>query len=841
MSISQDINEITVKYAKGGVTNDVNAILLNKSGQTIPVGAKKFALTTSTVNPSYIKSYSVTRSSSQYAGEGSTISNGEIWYGDALSASATAADATTSYTEWVPASILNPTFTDVSDITLKVNNPNNFAVTLHYKISTASSYTSTSINANSNAYLSGTAGATYQCYFTASKSRTKTVTTYSVSKSWTSLTVDGNEAITFTGSASPVQSTETGTLTSSTQSYVMPYKIVLTKNTNIASISLTYYPFNSSTQTTVTTANTYYGKANSAYSWTATAGDYYFVNSSNASGSGTMNEAKTISPTATAGYYAVSITSSNGTPYWGTAANPTASDAVVVQYGSTLHYRIKPKNYYIYGTTKSGSTSADAQVLVNSDNFTFSSKIPGTSSSITSPTATKAYNCSLGYYTIKMSLTNGGATVKNSTSGSYAASAVVQYGQPVYYRLKPNSYYFYTNSGTNYLPSGSGYESNLTVNTSNFTLSTVAGPSSSPGTMTTKSMGSCTAGYYKLNVSTSNGKVWYSKTSTSGTTYPSLTSLVIQYGSTAYLGIRGNTYYYYNNILTGGCGTLTAVRENYTLDISNFTFSSTDPGTSDSITTPTASKTLDACVKYATYKLTKGSGSNYTITCTRTACLATGSTTSTSLSSGATIYEGDLIGIECKASTMYKVSSSSCTHNGSAKSVNTTNYWTTNSSRDGWTTTTSSSSSTGIKACNNYSIPGVSGAVSVSMSVAAMNYTYHGFTTVVSSEIKGNSSTSITPFGNTGVSKLNYYPTNYIKLNGDIHMSSDAYNYDGTVLGGMDFWCSVTHASLSRSHRLYNNSSSTTQPTSIQIVLQTSGGGGLYKSYVQLWGVQVPE
>jgi hypothetical protein len=190
---------------------------------------------------------------------------------------------------------------------------------------------------------------------------------------------------------------------------------------------------------------------------------------------------------------------------------------------------------------------------------------------------------------------------------------------------------------------------------------------------------------------------------------------------------------------------------------------------------------------------------------------------------------------------MYKVSSSSCTHNGSAESVNESDYWTTNSSRNGWTTTTSSSSSTGIKACNNYYITGVAGAVSVSMSVAAMNYTYHGFTTVVSSEIGKNSSTSITPFGNTGVSKLNYYPTNYIKLNGDIHMSSDAYNYDGTVLGGMDFWCSVTHASLSRSHRLYNNSSATTQPTSIQIVLETSGGGGLYKSYVQLWGVQVPE
>lgn len=106
-----------------------------------------------------------------------------------------------------------------------------------------------------------------------------------------------------------------GTLTSATQSYVMPYKITLTKNTNIASISLTYYSFNSSSQTTVTAAGTYYGKVNSAYSWTATAGDYYFVNSSNARGSGIMNGAKTISPTATAGYYAVSITSSNGTPY----------------------------------------------------------------------------------------------------------------------------------------------------------------------------------------------------------------------------------------------------------------------------------------------------------------------------------------------------------------------------------------------------------------------------------------------------------------------------------------------------------------------------------------------
>lgn len=180
---------------------------------------------------------------------------------------------------------------------MQVNNPNAFAVTLHYKVSSASSYTTVSISANSNTTLSSlTAGATYQCYFTASKSRTKTVTTYSVNKSWTSLTVDGNEAITFTGSASPVQSTETGTLTSATQSYVMPYKITLTKNTNVSSISLIYYPFNGSTQTEVTTAGIYYGKASSPYSWTATAATGY--NISSGSGSGTLSGAITIAPTA---------------------------------------------------------------------------------------------------------------------------------------------------------------------------------------------------------------------------------------------------------------------------------------------------------------------------------------------------------------------------------------------------------------------------------------------------------------------------------------------------------------------------------------------------------------
>ena len=76
----------------------------------------------------------------------------------------------------------------------------------------------------------------------------------------------------------------------------MPYKITFTKNTNISSISLTYYSFNSSSQTTVTAAGTYYGKASSAYSWTATAATEY--NISSGSGSGTLSSAITIAPTA---------------------------------------------------------------------------------------------------------------------------------------------------------------------------------------------------------------------------------------------------------------------------------------------------------------------------------------------------------------------------------------------------------------------------------------------------------------------------------------------------------------------------------------------------------------
>lgn len=211
------------------------------------------------------------------------------------------------------------------------------------------------------------------------------------------------------------------------------------------------------------------------------------------------------------------------------------------------------------------------------------------------------------------------------------------------------------------------------------------------------------------------------------------------------------------------------------------------------------------------------------------------------LSNGSTVYYGDVLSITQELNTSYLGSykMSSSTISGGTTSI-TTYYQTTNSSRNGWTTTTSSSSSTGLLQCKTGTLT-VTGNVTCNVTYEATSWTYHGFTTVKSSEIGKSSSTTFSPFGSTGVSRLNYYPTTSIKVNGDLHLSSTSSNFDGTILGGFNVSRSMKYAGLSRTNTLRNNSGSTTQPTSIQMKLESGSGGGSYKSYAQIWGVQVQE
>lgn len=329
--VSSDLTGILLQYGDDTPIN-ITALQVQEGDNTpVAVWAEEYTLSITKTNPGYIKSAIVNRTASQY-GHGATgeLSNGAtLYYGDTLTAAATAADTTTSYTEWVPAAIADPTFTNKTDTSVQVNNPNAFAVTLYYKLSTASSYTSVAIAASSNTTLSGlTAGSEYEFYFTASKSRTKTVTTYSVTKSWASLTVDSNESITFTGAASPVESTESSTLTSNTASYTMPYKITLTKNANVASISLTYTKVGASSRTTVRTAGTYYAEALSYFNWSATAVTGYVLDHSSGQ-SWIVNEC-TIAPIASRQTFTITF-ALGGSNYgsWSTAS-------IAVEYGDTI-------------------------------------------------------------------------------------------------------------------------------------------------------------------------------------------------------------------------------------------------------------------------------------------------------------------------------------------------------------------------------------------------------------------------------------------------------------------------------------------------------------------------
>lgn len=222
-------------------------------------------------------------------------------------------------------------------------------------------------------------------------------------------------------------------------------RIILTKNTHIKTISLTYVDGLSETSKTVTDAGTYYAKNNSDYSWSATAEDYCYI-TSDSSGSGTLSGNIAISPTADYGYYTVSLNAiTNATAYVNTSASGY-SGSVTAKYGSTIYTQVKPNNCHFYtisGNSYLPSSPYTNSYTLNSTNFILSSTTPATSTTASNtPTAVKSLGGSVtaAFYKVTLSVTNG--TV---TSG---ATTTIQYGNSISYTAKGNSKYYYVNKTT---------------------------------------------------------------------------------------------------------------------------------------------------------------------------------------------------------------------------------------------------------------------------------------------------------------------------------------------------------------------------------------------------------
>ena len=542
--VSSDLTGILLQY---GDDTPINITALQvQEGDNAPVAvwAEEYILSITKTNPGYIKSAIVNRTASQY-GHGATgeLSNGAtLYYGDTLTAAATAADTTTSYTEWVPSYISKPTFTNKTDTSVQVNNSNAFAVTLYYKVSGTSSYSSVAIAANSNTTLSGlTAGSEYVFYFTASKSRTKTVTTYSVTKSWASLTVDSNESITFTGSASPVESTETGTLTSSTQSYVMPYKITLTKNNNVSSISLVFYPFNDHAQTEVTAAGTYYGKANTPYSWTATAATEY--NISSGSGSGTLSSAVTIAPTASRKTFSITFAKT------GTSDSAwNSSTAITAEYGDYIQRSGSTVTVYKWDAT---STARATRTFNNGTNAAYTY---GTATYTNAPTTKTQLNRSSTYavsaaqdwarktFTITFALggSNYGSWSKSSITAQYGDTISRSGDVVTIYKWDATS--TARDSSTFANGSATGYTYSVSYNTP-------TSPITAAQTMTATT--SRTANDYNITITKNTGisTIYYKVNGASSwTSTTASTTVSAKYASTVYWYAKAATEYNGNNV-----------------------------------------------------------------------------------------------------------------------------------------------------------------------------------------------------------------------------------------------------------------------------------------------------
>lgn len=294
--------------------------------------ASKFTQTITLSNGSYVKSWSVSRGTSpeESATTGviasGTTSGGSVtvYLNDTLTSSATAAD--TSYSDWNFTSLSAPTVTTRTHTSVTVKNNNAYPCTLYWGTSIGATTYSKPIGASATIDVTSNINAGTIYFFTVKSRQSRTKYTYSVSKSWSSRTVDGANTLTITGSRT--STTEDGsTIASSSTTFTTPYLITLNKNDNVSSISLTYYD-NSNTQQTVTSAGSYYGKWSTAYSWTATPATGY--NISSGSGSGTLTGNITISPTASLKTFTITVNLSGSyiSFYRGvmTATNSTHSD-----------------------------------------------------------------------------------------------------------------------------------------------------------------------------------------------------------------------------------------------------------------------------------------------------------------------------------------------------------------------------------------------------------------------------------------------------------------------------------------------------------------------------------
>lgn len=421
---------------------------------------------------------------------------------------------------------------------------------------------------------------------------------------------------------------------------------------------------------------------------------------------------------------------------------------------------------------------------------------------------------------------NDTGNTTTTTINSNTGIIYVKKGGSWSYTAQPNAYCYFTSAGT-----GSG--SNMSANAS-FTPT-------------------ADYGYYYVTVTgVSNG------TTRVGTTNaPTATGIAVKYGSTIYCKVKGNSEYYYSSKTAGGYGDAGVLYTTSPFDSTGkitvnddyFTFSSITPGTSSSITTPTATKTISAtCTAYTKYtlSLTKTNATAYVYV---KSSHALGQTSFSSKANGATIYDQDVFytyGYVSYGSR--KLTSYSCKVGSTAQSTSSIQYQTVNtSSRTSWTNTTTQASSTGLIYRVNYgtssSTKTVSNNVIVSYTGTATTYTKHDFNAVTSGWCSASTSTTFSPFGNTGFAKLDYYPTNYIKVDGDVDLSGTSSNFSSQVLSTLNYSASLKHAGLTRrENRVQINSTvATTAPSSINLKVTAGSGGGAYRTTSTVWALYVPE
>lgn len=208
--------------------------------------------------------------------------------------------------------------------------------------------------------------------------------------------------------------------------------ISITKNTNIASISITYYN-SSGTQVTesVTSSTTKTAQQGRLYSWTATASTGY--NANPASGNGTVGTTTiTISPTASRKAFiysrgalptGVSSLTAYRKPYNGSSYS-TISDGSIIYYGDSMYFTPSASTGYMAGSyypnsssplSVTGTVTGASQVEAQKKPTLSITKTTNTQWKVNINNSAGTYDCN---YTASYSYTTSSGTYSGTSSGS---------------------------------------------------------------------------------------------------------------------------------------------------------------------------------------------------------------------------------------------------------------------------------------------------------------------------------------------------------------------------------------------------------------------------------------